>query len=164
MTHVVPGTHELAVDLAGGTSHDETAHTAAAPAHHTAAPAAPAPKAAPAAKIATTAPPAPPAAKVAAKPPAAAPPAPTPHAAAKPVVAAAIPANAGVLMISSKPPCEITVDGKPTHLMTPQRRLVLTPGPHTIGLVNSTQHIQNTTKVEILAGLPSRLIKDFTAH
>ena len=103
--------------------------------------------------------------KVAAKPPVATPPpAPATHTAARPAVAAAIPTSAGVLMISSKPPCEITIDGKPTHLMTPQRRLVLPQGPHTIGLVNPGQHIQSTTKIEILAGLPSRLIKDFTAH
>ena len=67
-------------------------------------------------------------------------------------------------MVSSKPPCEIVVDGKSTHLMTPQKKLTLSAGPHTITLVNATQHIQNQTKIEILVGLPSRLIKDFTTR
>ncbi len=150
MQHVAPGTREVRIDLDTGAS---THAIASAPetqeTHHTAkvAPTPVATKPAPAVKATTPAPT----------------PAPT-HTAAKPAVAVAPGPNSGVLMVSSKPPCEIWVDGKSTHLMTPQKKMTLAAGPHTITLLNASQHITSSSKVEILVGLPSRLIKDFTTH
>ena len=66
----------------------------------------------------------------------------------------------GVLMISSKPPCEIHVDGKPTGLMTPQRSLKLAAGKHKITLVNTAQNIRKTVSVKITAGKPTKVIQD----
>jgi len=66
----------------------------------------------------------------------------------------------GVLMISSKPPCEILVDGKPTGLMTPQRALPLPAGKHRITLVNPAQQIKKTLTVEITANASTKVIQD----
>ena len=187
MQHVAPGTREVRIDMSAPTaSNHAIAETAPATPRHTAPPAAPA-VAAPAAKPAPTAKPAiattPTAKPVIATTPTAKPaiattptakpttapttksvPAPAPTPAKPAAVAAATPSGSGVLMVSSKPPCDIVIDGKPTHLMTPQRKLTLSAGPHTITLLNAAQHISSVTKVEILVGLPSRVIKDFTTH
>ena len=64
-------------------------------------------------------------------------------------------------MISSKPPCEIVVDGKSTHLQTPQRALPLPAGAHTITLVNAQMHIKKTLAVDIVAKKPTKVIQDF---
>lgn len=69
----------------------------------------------------------------------------------------------GVLMVSSKPPCEIFVDGKPTGLMTPQRSLPLSAGTHKITLVNSAEKIKKTLTVQITADQPTKLIQDLMA-
>ena len=79
--------------------------------------------------------------------------------AAKP---AAIPAGSGVLMVSAKPPCEIAIDGKVTHLITPQRSIALLPGTHSVTLVNAQQKITKTFSVKIVAKQPTKLIQDFT--
>ena len=76
----------------------------------------------------------------------------------------AAPSGAGILMISSKPPCEIVVDGKSTHLQTPQRSIPLSPGTHTIVLVNAQQRIHKTVAVDIVAKKPTKVIQDFTKH
>lgn len=68
----------------------------------------------------------------------------------------------GILMVSAKPPCEIIVDGKPTHLMTPQRSISLAPGAHQITLVNAQIGIRKTVAVKVEAKQPTKLIKDFT--
>jgi hypothetical protein len=83
-------------------------------------------------------------------------------AAPHPVAAAAPVAGRGVLMISSKPPCEIVVDGKSTHLMTPQRSLPLAPGHHQVALLNPQQKIKRTLDVQIDANHPTKVIQDFT--
>src|SRR4029077_7125614 len=60
------------------------------------------------------------------------------HVAKSAALTAAPPPSAEVTgrrMISSRPPCEIVMDGKPTHLMTPQQALPLSPGAHAITLV-----------------------------
>lgn len=108
-----------------------------APKHHTAPTAPAAPKAPPAQKVA----------------------APAPH-----MATAEAPAGSGMLMISSKPPCEIVVDGKSTHLMTPQKAIPLAPGNHTIVLVNAQQSIHKTMGVIITAKKSTKVIQDFTKH
>ena len=63
-------------------------------------------------------------------------------------------------MISSKPPCEILVDGKSTGLTTPQRAIKLPAGGHRITLVNATERINKTIAVQITAGTPTKVIQD----
>jgi hypothetical protein len=157
MQHVAPGTREVRIDLdTGASTHAIASAPPAQETHHAAPPPAKPTTPAPA-KLATPAP-----APAKATPATKAPAAPT---AAKPAAVAVAPGpNNGVLMVSSKPPCEIWIDGKSTHMMTPQKKLTLSAGPHTITLLNAAQHITSSSKVEILVGLPSRLIKDFTAH
>src|SRR6185436_12582244 len=53
----------------------------------------------------------------------------------------------GTLMISSKPPCEIMIDGKPTGLTTPQRAITLPAGTHKIMLINREQDLRKTLSV-----------------
>ncbi len=69
----------------------------------------------------------------------------------------------GVLMVSSKPPCEIYVDGKATGLMTPQRSLSLSAGAHKITLINSAEKIKKTLTIQITADQPTKLIQDLMA-
>ena len=66
----------------------------------------------------------------------------------------------GTLMISSKPPCEIIIDGTPTGLTTPQRSIPLSTGPHKITLVNSEKDIQKTVNVQITANATEKVIED----
>lgn len=86
--------------------------------------------------------------------------------AAKPaekVAAAAAPETStgpGTLMVSSKPPCEIVIDGKPTGLTTPQRSIELTAGTHKVTFVNAGAGINKTVTVKIKAGQPTKLIQD----
>ncbi len=70
-------------------------------------------------------------------------------------------AGEGTLMISSKPPCEIEIDGKVTGLTTPQRAIPLPAGPHKITLVNSAEGIKKTVSVQITADKPTKVIQDF---
>ena len=74
--------------------------------------------------------------------------------------AVAAPAGAGVLMISSKPPCEIVIDGKPTGLTTPQREIPLPAGAHKVTLVNKAERIHKTISVQITADQPTKVIQD----
>ena len=69
-------------------------------------------------------------------------------------------AEPGVLMISSKPPCEILIDGKPTGLMTPQRALPLSAGAHKVTLINTTEKIKKTLSIQITADQPTKVIQD----
>jgi hypothetical protein len=82
----------------------------------------------------------------------------------QPAPRAETPSGKGVLMISSKPPCEIVVDGRSTHLMTPQRSIPLAPGTHTIMLVNAGMKIHKSLEVAITAKKPTKVIQDFTRH
>lgn len=70
------------------------------------------------------------------------------------------PAGEGTLMVSSKPPCEIVVDGKPTGLTTPQRSLPLSAGKHQITFVNDAEGIKKTVSVTITADQSTKLIQD----
>lgn len=66
----------------------------------------------------------------------------------------------GTLMISSKPPCEILIDGKPTGLTTPQRAITLPAGAHKVTLVNTAEGIKKTVSVQITADKPTKVIQD----
>jgi len=63
-------------------------------------------------------------------------------------------------MISSKPPCEIYVDGAPTGLTTPQRSIKLPTGRHKVTLVNKSANIKKTIPITI-SDRPTKVIKDF---
>lgn len=82
----------------------------------------------------------------------------------KPVVAEKPAAGNGTLMVSSKPPCEIQIDGKSTGLSTPQRAIPLSAGAHKITLVNVSEHIEKTMMVQINADQPTKLVKDLLAN
>jgi hypothetical protein len=86
-----------------------------------------------------------------------------PSAPPKPIqVALAAGARNGVLMISAKPPCEIIIDGRSTHLFTPQRSLALTAGAHVVTLVNVSIGVKKTIAVKVDAVKPTKVIQDFT--
>lgn len=74
--------------------------------------------------------------------------------AAEPVV------GEGTLMISSKPPCGIIIDGKPTGLMTPQISIPLSAGSHTVTLVNPEKDIEKTVSVRIAPNTTEKIIQD----
>jgi uncharacterized metal-binding protein len=68
----------------------------------------------------------------------------------------------GVLVLGSKPPCEITIDGSATGLHTPQKEIKLSAGRHRITLTNSEFGIKETFTVDIKADTPEKLIKDYS--
>lgn len=68
----------------------------------------------------------------------------------------------GVLMIASKPPCRIFVDGQDTGLTTPQRAIKLKPGRHTINLVNHEFDLDHDVSVDIQPGAKVRIVRDLT--
>lgn len=80
----------------------------------------------------------------------------------KTVAAAPAPSGSGTLMVSSKPPCNIAIDGKPTRMVTPQRSITLPAGVHKITLTNTQQRIAKTITVTIDPKKPTKLIQDFT--
>jgi hypothetical protein len=69
-------------------------------------------------------------------------------------------AGEGTLMISSKPPCEIVIDGRPTGLFTPQRSIALSAGSHQVTLRNSEKSIRKTLSVQIEANATEKVIED----
>jgi hypothetical protein len=69
-------------------------------------------------------------------------------------------AGTGILMIASKPPCQIYVDGHATGLTTPQRSVPLAAGSHKITLVNAAQHVKKTVEVDITADKSTKVIQD----
>ncbi len=71
-------------------------------------------------------------------------------------------ASEGTLQVSAKPPCEISIDGKPTGLSTPQREIILSVGSHRITLTNKEFGIDETFTVDVKPGAPSKLVKDFS--
>ena len=66
----------------------------------------------------------------------------------------------GTLMISSKPPCEIVIDGKPTGLTTPQRAIALPAGSHKVTLINRENDLRKTLSVQITASATEKVIED----
>jgi hypothetical protein len=68
----------------------------------------------------------------------------------------------GTLMLGSKPPCDIYIDGAATGLKTPQRAIELAAGVHRVTLINSELDIKKIFTVEIEAGRSTRAIHDLT--
>jgi hypothetical protein len=79
---------------------------------------------------------------------------------AEPAVASA--KGQGTLLLGSKPPCDIYIDGKDTGLQTPQRDIKLSAGKHKITLVNNEFGIKETFAVEIKADAVEKQIKDYS--
>lgn len=73
-------------------------------------------------------------------------------------------AGEGTLMVSSKPPCEILIDGKKTGLTTPQRSIGLPAGTHKVTFINSSAGINKTVAVSIRADKPTKLIQDLMSR
>jgi hypothetical protein len=67
----------------------------------------------------------------------------------------------GILMISSKPPCTIVIDGARTGLVTPQRSIPLPSGTHRVMLVNEDRHISDSFDVAISPQRPTKVVHDF---
>ncbi|MCG8421485.1 MAG: protein kinase [Proteobacteria bacterium] len=80
------------------------------------------------------------------------------------VARAAAGAPPGILILSSKPRCQIYVDGQDTGKWTPQLQLKLSPGPHRITLINNDHGIKESFRVTIKSGERSTHIKDYTAR
>jgi hypothetical protein len=70
----------------------------------------------------------------------------------------------GTLMIGSKPPCRILIDGKDTGLTTPNRGVRVPAGRHTITLVNRELGISDSSTLVITAGRKAKLIRDLSAE
>jgi hypothetical protein len=68
----------------------------------------------------------------------------------------------GVLVLGSKPPCEIAIDNSPTGLRTPQKEIKLSVGRHRVTLTNSEFGIKETFTVDIKADTPEKAIKDYS--
>jgi len=68
----------------------------------------------------------------------------------------------GVLVLGSKPPCDIIIDGSTTGLHTPQKEIKLPAGRHRITLVNSEFGIKETFTVDIKADTTEKMIKDYS--
>jgi hypothetical protein len=69
----------------------------------------------------------------------------------------------GTLMLGSKPPCDIMIDGKLTGLKTPQRSMELSAGTHQVVLVNADLGIEKKFKVRIAPGKTTKAIQDLTS-
>jgi hypothetical protein len=63
-------------------------------------------------------------------------------------------------MVSTKPPCEIAIDGKATGLVSPQRAITVAAGHHQITFTNTQQHIKKTVVVAVAANHSTKLIRD----
>ncbi|HEY5938249.1 MAG TPA: hypothetical protein VIU61_26540, partial [Kofleriaceae bacterium] len=68
----------------------------------------------------------------------------------------------GTISVSSKPACEILIDGKSTGLTTPQRAIAVPLGKHKVTLVNTEIGVKKTLTVVVKAGEPATVIQDFT--
>ncbi len=79
-----------------------------------------------------------------------------------PAEAAAEAKGQGVLVLGSKPPCDIVIDGSTTGLHTPQKEIKLPAGRHRITLVNSEFGIKETFTVDIKADTTEKMIKDYS--
>jgi serine/threonine protein kinase len=72
------------------------------------------------------------------------------------------PKGTGVLLLGSKPPCEIYVDGVATGLHTPQPKMSLPAGKHRITLINNEFGINEKFVVDIKPDATEKVIKDFS--
>lgn len=71
-------------------------------------------------------------------------------------------AGKGTLMLGSKPPCDIYIDGHATGLKTPQRSIKLASGTYHVTLVNQSLKLKRRFKVKIATGKTTRAIQDLT--
>jgi hypothetical protein len=76
-------------------------------------------------------------------------------------IAVAQPAQ-GTVAITTTPPCTITVDGKPTKLVTPQRALALPVGNHTLTFVDAHSQVRGKIAVHVEAQRTTKIVRDFT--
>jgi len=70
----------------------------------------------------------------------------------------------GTLMVGSKPPCKIFIDGKDTGLTTPQRAIKVAAGKHKVTLVNQQHKLKATATVSVAGGETKRVIKDMSSR
>jgi hypothetical protein len=77
-----------------------------------------------------------------------------------PAAPEAPPANHATLMIGSKPPCRILIDGKDTGLTTPNRAVRVPAGRHTITLVNEEHDIRYSEQLTITGGRKAKMIRN----
>jgi hypothetical protein len=68
----------------------------------------------------------------------------------------------GILVLGSKPPCEIYIDGSATGLHTPQKEIRMSVGRHRVTLMNNEFGIKESFNVDIKADAPEKLIKDYS--
>jgi serine/threonine protein kinase len=71
-------------------------------------------------------------------------------------------AGTGTLLLGSKPPCEIYIDGAATGQHTPQRDIKLSAGKHKVTLVNNDFSIKESFTVDIKADQTDKEIKDYS--
>jgi hypothetical protein len=67
------------------------------------------------------------------------------------------PAPTGFLALTSIPVADISIDGRPTGLKTPQMKIELTSGTHTITLAVSGTSLTQTFTVDITTGVTTTL-------
>ncbi|HEX7701033.1 MAG TPA: hypothetical protein VF403_09935, partial [Kofleriaceae bacterium] len=72
------------------------------------------------------------------------------------------PTGTGTLLVGSKPPCDIFIDGSSTGLHTPAKDIKLPAGKHKVTLVNNEFGIRDTFTVDIKADQPEKAIKDYS--
>ncbi len=68
----------------------------------------------------------------------------------------------GVLMLGSKPSCEIYLDGSNSGLHTPQREIKLPAGKHRVTLMNNEFGIKESFVVDIKPDATEKAIKDYS--
>jgi serine/threonine-protein kinase len=74
------------------------------------------------------------------------------------------PPTTGELAISSKPPCEVSIDGKPTGRRTPIPALSVEGGIHRVTLDNAQLGIDETVYVQVIPGKQARVVEDYSAR
>lgn len=72
------------------------------------------------------------------------------------------PSALGRLTISTKPPCQVLVNGK-AHGTTPLRELELPAGIYKITVVNKESAINETIAVRVTAGKETKFVQDYTS-
>ncbi|HUQ01894.1 MAG TPA: PEGA domain-containing protein [Kofleriaceae bacterium] len=82
---------------------------------------------------------------------------------AAPATAAHAAPTHATLMIGSKPPCRILIDGRDTGLTTPNRAVRVPAGRHTITLVNDDLGIRHAETLNITGGRKAKMIRDLTS-
>jgi serine/threonine-protein kinase len=70
----------------------------------------------------------------------------------------------GELEISAKPPCDVSIDGKPLGRKTPIIGLAVDAGIHRVTLENVQYRIEESVSVQVLAGKRARVIQDYSAR